>query len=76
MEPGYSRLLINDNILSSKSPDLQVVTVDLIMMVKVAAGERTDVMTYHLLKSVGFKVVKMWTAPGAVTSIIEAEVSP
>ena len=73
MKPGYSKLLVNDNVISSLKPDPQMVMVDLTMMVKTAAGERTDTMFRDLLESVGLKVIKVWTAATAVTSIIEAE---
>lgn len=74
MKPGYSKLLVNDNVMSSFHPPAQITTVDMMMMVKVAAMERNSAQFHSLLESVGFKVVKIWESASAVTSIIEAEV--
>ena len=72
MTPGYSKLLVHENILPSFQPHPQMTTVDLMMMVKVAAQERTESMFRILLESLGFRVVKFWKNPTAVSSIIEA----
>lgn len=73
MTPGYSILLINDHILPSEKAPPQMTVVDMIMMVKVAAGERTEGMFRELLEASGLKIVKIWTNPAAVSSVIEAE---
>lgn len=75
MRPGYSKLLINDNIIPVTHAPSQITTVDMIMMVKVAAQERTDPDYRALVESVGLKATKIWSEPGMQTSMIEAEVA-
>lgn len=75
MRPGYSKLLINDNIIPVTHAPPQITTVDMIMMVKVAAQERTDPDYRALVESVGLKATKIWSEPGMQTSMIEAEVA-
>ncbi|RYP62759.1 hypothetical protein DL770_009540 [Monosporascus sp. CRB-9-2] len=73
LTPGYSTLLIHDHIAPEGSAHPHTTAYDLTMMVMVAGGERSESSWRVLLKSAGYKVVKIWSSPLAVQKIIEAE---
>lgn len=75
MVPGYSKLLVHDHVLSEKQLHPQATAYDLTMMVKVSALERSESMWHELLKSAGFKIVKIWTSSLMTQSVIEAELA-
>ncbi|RYP72849.1 hypothetical protein DL769_004364 [Monosporascus sp. CRB-8-3] len=73
LTPGYSKLLIHDHIAPEGMAHPHTTAYDLTMMVMVAGGERTESDWRTLLKSAGYKIVKIWESPLAVQKIIEAE---
>lgn len=73
MKSGYSRLLIHDHIAPQALAHPHTTAYDLTMMVMVAGVERTESHWTGLLRSAGYKVLKIWTSPLAVQRIIEAE---
>jgi hypothetical protein len=74
MEPGYSKLLIYDMIMSEESPSLDVTTMDLTMMAIFPALERTEKQWTELVALVGgLRVVKFWSVRQSVESVIEIE---
>ncbi|KAK7182858.1 hypothetical protein DPSP01_011978 [Paraphaeosphaeria sporulosa] len=75
LKPGYSTLLIHDHIAPRERAHPHTTAYDLTMMVMVAGTERTEAQWQELLQSEGYKVVKIWTSPLAVQSIIEAELA-
>ncbi|KAF4456477.1 sterigmatocystin 8-o-methyltransferase [Fusarium albosuccineum] len=75
MEPGYSKLLIHESLVSSVKPLARVTTSDLTMMACLGAKERTEAEWRELVESVGLRVLKIWRPPQSVESIIEAEVA-
>ncbi|EAT86515.1 hypothetical protein SNOG_06684 [Parastagonospora nodorum SN15] len=75
LTPGYSSLLIHDHIAPRAQAHPHSTAYDLTMMVMVAGTERTESDWEKLLQSEGYKIVKIWTSPLAVQSIIEAELA-
>lgn len=73
MEKGYSKLLIEDYILSDQNPAPRHTMTDMIVMVFCSGMERTKEMWTELLNSVGLDIVKFWTPDGDGLGIIEAE---
>lgn len=72
MEPGYSRLIIHESILPNFNCDLPSACMSIMMMVQVAAFERSESQWRDLLNSVGLTNVKFWQPPGSGEGIIEA----
>lgn len=73
LTPGYSRLLIHDHIAPETVAHPHTTAYDLTMMVMVAGEERSEVHWRALLKSAGYRIVKIWSSPLAVQRVIEAE---
>jgi hypothetical protein len=73
MTPGYSTLLIHDHVSLEAGANPQTTAYDLTMMVMVAGVERRKSDWEALLKSAGYKIIKIWRSPKAVQSVIEAE---
>ncbi|KZL80419.1 s-adenosyl-l-methionine-dependent methyltransferase [Colletotrichum incanum] len=73
LTPGYSSLLIHDHVAPESIAHPHTTAYDLTMMVMVAGEERTESHWRELLKSAGYRVVKIWSSPLAVQRIIEAE---
>ncbi|KAJ5513696.1 Winged helix-turn-helix transcription repressor DNA-binding [Penicillium fimorum] len=72
MRPGYSKLLVNENVIPDTGAYWETTSLDLIMM-EIGSGERTERQWHTLLKSVGLKIIKIWTAQRGVESLIECE---
>ncbi|KAL9633076.1 MAG: hypothetical protein Q9164_004918, partial [Protoblastenia rupestris] len=72
MEKGYSKLLINENIVPDLGADWKITSLDWFMMALAASAERTETEWIELLRSAGLKVVGIWTMDSAVESLIEA----
>ena len=75
LTPGYSTLLIHDHIAPRALAHPHTTAYDLTMMVMVAGKERTEADWEELLRSEGYKVVKIWRSPLAVQAVIEAELA-
>jgi hypothetical protein len=75
MEPGYSKLLIHESLVSSVKPLARVTTSDITMMACLGAKERTEAEWRALVESAGLKVLNIWRPPHSVESIIEAELA-
>lgn len=74
MEPGYSKLLVNENVIPDTGAYWETTSLDLIMM-QIGSGERTERQWRALLESAGLKVVHIWTAQRGVESLIECELA-
>ncbi|KAK1566271.1 S-adenosyl-L-methionine-dependent methyltransferase [Colletotrichum navitas] len=74
MKPGYSRLLIHENVLDGEKSLLGPTSLDITMMVCLAGQERTEKQWLALFDSVGLKVIKFWKKPPGTFNIIEVEV--
>jgi prephenate dehydrogenase len=75
LKPCYSTLLIHDHVVAEELAHPHATAYDLTMMVKVAGEERSEAHWRKLLKSSGYKVIKIWRSPLAAQSIIEAELA-
>jgi hypothetical protein len=60
MKPGYSKLLLDEGVVSSKSVDALIAACDITMMIKLDAKERTSDGWKALLERSGFWPVKSW----------------
>ncbi|KAL8992755.1 MAG: hypothetical protein Q9169_006862 [Polycauliona sp. 2 TL-2023] len=72
MAPGYSKIIINDIVLPQRGASPYATKMDMLMMSALSGLERTEQMWRDLLHKAGLQIVKIWTAEGAVESIIEA----
>lgn len=70
---GYSKLLINENVIPDKGAHWLSTALDMVMMANLSASERTERQWRALLESAGFKVVEIWTYEPGTESLIEAE---
>jgi len=73
MQRGYSKILINENVVPDVKAAWPITSTDWIMMALAAAHERTEREWHELLKSVGLRIVKIWTYEQGTESLIEAE---
>lgn len=74
MKPGYSKLLVNENVIPNTAAYWETTSLDLIMM-QLGSGERTERHWGSLLESAGLRIVRIWTAHGGVESLIECELA-
>ncbi|KAL4795782.1 S-adenosyl-L-methionine-dependent methyltransferase [Aspergillus venezuelensis] len=74
MKPGYSKLLVNENVIPDTGAYWETTSLDLIMM-QIGSGERTERQWHALLEGAGLKIVKIWTAQRGVESLIECELA-
>ncbi|KAL4879033.1 sterigmatocystin 8-O-methyltransferase precursor [Aspergillus karnatakaensis] len=70
MEPGYSRLIINDQIIPDTGCDFFTACINTMMMVQVASLERTEQQWRKLLASVGLTDVSFHQPPGVGEGVV------
>ncbi|KUJ08860.1 putative O-methyltransferase [Mollisia scopiformis] len=75
LRPGYSRVLLNEIVLSEENPTLAAASMDMMMLAHFAVRERTEADWKAILERVGLKFVKIYTYPGVAESVIEAELA-
>lgn len=73
MIKGYSKLLINENVIPDVGAHWLSTALDMVMMANFSASERTEQNWRALLEPAGFKIVKIWTYEPGTESLIEAE---
>ncbi|ETS77264.1 hypothetical protein PFICI_11138 [Pestalotiopsis fici W106-1] len=74
MEPGYSKMLIHEDIVSAREPSVQTTMADITMMMSFSSAERTEQEWQTLIGDVeGLKVTKVWHKPHTIGGIIEVE---
>ena len=71
MEPGYSKILINENIMPEVGAAWQITSLDWTMMATVASAERSEKQWRDLISSSGLQVKGIWTKDPACESLIE-----
>ncbi|MCJ1318452.1 hypothetical protein MMC15_003780 [Xylographa vitiligo] len=72
MTPGYSKILINEWVVSEQHPTSFMTIMDLTMMCVWASGERTAAQWKALVESVGLRIAKIYEpGDGVSESIIE-----
>lgn len=72
MEPGYSKILINDWVLPDTGSPLLPALMDIQMIIVLSGIERTQRQWKDLLESVGLEVVKFHSLGKEVEGLIEA----
>ena len=72
---GYSKLLINENVIPDQGAHWLSTALDLNMMANVSASERTEPQWRELLELAGFHIVKIWSSEPGTESLIEAEIA-
>ncbi|CAH0057914.1 unnamed protein product [Clonostachys solani] len=74
MKPGYSKLLINENVIPDTGAWWETSALDMVMLTLFCSKERTEADWYNLLENMaGLKIVKIWGAGKGVESLIEVE---
>ena len=73
MKKGYSKILINENVVPSTSAHWETTGLDIIMMTLFSSVERPEASWRALLASVGLRIVKIWSYEVGTESLIEAE---
>ncbi|KAL4917428.1 O-methyltransferase [Aspergillus aurantiobrunneus] len=74
MRPGYSKLLINENVVPVTGAHWEMTGLDMMMLTLFSSPQRTSAMWYDLIeKRTGLKIVQIWNGGQGVESVIECE---
>ncbi|KAB5581298.1 S-adenosyl-L-methionine-dependent methyltransferase [Coniochaeta sp. 2T2.1] len=73
MKPGYSKLLINENVIPPTLANWQTTGLDIMMLSLFASKERTEADWRPLLEGAGLRILKIWNHGEGVESLIECE---
>ncbi|KOS41203.1 hypothetical protein ACN38_g7928 [Penicillium nordicum] len=74
MKTGYSRLLLNENVMPNIGAHWETTGLDMTMLTLFSAEQRTSTAWYDLIeRRAGLKVVKVWDGGKGVESVIECE---
>lgn len=73
MTKGHSKLLIHENVVPNQHAPWFMTGLDICLMVLAAASERSESQWRGLLSSAGLRVVKIWSHPEGIESLIETE---
>jgi len=71
MEPGYSKLLLNEAVLTDQQASWQHTSLDIHMMALAASQERTETQWRELISSAGLRITGIWGKGKGNESIIE-----
>ncbi|KAH6656244.1 S-adenosyl-L-methionine-dependent methyltransferase [Truncatella angustata] len=75
MKPGYSKLLINENVIPKSKAHWEMTSLDMVMLTLFNSRERTEEDWTDLLAANGLKIVKIWQGGKAWESLIECELA-
>lgn len=75
MRPGYSKLLINENVIPRTGAYWETTALDMIMLTEFSSRERTLDDWQNLLGTSGLRIVKIWAGGKGVESLIECELA-
>ena len=73
LKQSYSKILLNEIVLSEKHASVAATSMDQLMLVLGAMQERTESQWKELIRRSGLKFVDIWTYPGVAESVIEIE---
>ena len=73
--PGYSRVLLNEIVLSEEHPTLAATSMDMMMLAHLGVQERTETHWKAIIEKAGLRFLKVYTYPGVAESVIEAELA-
>lgn len=75
MKPGYSKVLINENVIPDTNAQWEATALDIMMMTLLSSRERTRENWSNLLTKAGLKIVNIWSARNGAESLIECELA-
>ena len=80
MRPGYSRVLIHENVISDINADWQSTALDIILMTLLSSRERKESEWRQTIEAAGLKVLKIWRPSNTASSnnaecLIECELA-
>ncbi|KAF9696734.1 hypothetical protein EKO04_005172 [Ascochyta lentis] len=77
MKRGYSKLLINENVIPDRRADWQATALDMMMITLFASKERTFSDWSQLLETpeLGLRIVRVWSVEHSQESLIECELA-
>ena len=73
MEKGYSRLLIDEFVLSNTGASLRGSSMDFLMMMYTSGMERTMHQWETVLEASGLEIIKVWGVDSGYESVIECQ---
>jgi hypothetical protein len=73
LKPGYSRVLLNEIVLSEENPTIAATSMDMMMLAHLAVRERTEMEWKIILRKAGLRFLRIYNHPGVAESVIEAE---
>lgn len=72
MKHGYSKLLIEENVVPGTGAHWEITSLDLMMMT-LGAAERTEKEWRKLIESAGLRIIKIWEGDRQSQSLIECQ---
>ncbi|KAL1793217.1 hypothetical protein ACET3X_008199 [Alternaria dauci] len=77
MKPGYSKLLVNENVIPDTGAGWQATALDMMMITLFSSKERTHTQWSRLLESpeIGLKIVRVYSVKHSQESLIECELA-
>ena len=73
MVPNYSKILINDLVVTQQKEGLFMTRSDMNMLAMLGSMERSEKQWHELVKKAGLVIVKIWTKEARYESVIEVE---
>ena len=71
MKPGYSTLLLSENVMPDAGCHPHLSAMDMTMMTLLASKERSEGDWHRLLGNAGLKIVMVHTIPSCLKSVLE-----
>ena len=73
MTKGYSKLLLNENVIPRTGCHPHLSALDIMMMTLFASKERTEDQWRELLEAEGLRLVTVHSIPSCLKSVLETE---
>ncbi|KAH7016086.1 putative O-methyltransferase [Microdochium trichocladiopsis] len=75
LKSGYSRVLLNEIVVSEEEPALAATAMDMMILGHLNVCERTEAHWRTIIEGVGLRVINIYRYPGSAESLIEAELA-
>lgn len=77
MKPGYSKILINENVIPRRGAHWEATSLDMVMLPGFSSKERTRRDWHQLIEKAGLEIVQIWESEDAhgVECLIEVELA-
>jgi hypothetical protein len=76
LKPGYSKIVINDNVIPDTDAHWEATGADVVMLAMLSARERSRKHWENILTDAGLRVIKVWYPTRANSnSLIECELA-